>query len=314
MDQHDDAAGLAAAILTIDLGAIVANWRDLAARSRGAECAAVVKADGYGLGMREVAPALANAGCRTFFVALLDEALALRRLLPPDVAILVLNGLVAGTEARCAESGVTPVINSVEQLAAWRATALARATALPLALQVDTAMSRYGMSPDEVEAVATGSARLDGLAPVLLMSHLACADTPAHPANARQLERFAAARARLAPVLGPVRASLAASSGIFLGPDYHFDMVRPGAALYGVRPNASEPALRVAATLQVRVMQIRTVPAGATIGYGASYTASGPTRIATIAVGEPDRVRRAGGGNGAVARPPGPQFPLNGRL
>ena len=292
----------AAAILTIDLDAIAANWRLLAGRVAPAECAGVVKADAYGLGADRVARTLHRAGCRTFFVAMLAEARALRPHLAPDARILVLNGLVAGTEAECADAGVVPVINSLAQLVRWRDEAVRRGTALPLVLQVDTGMSRFGLSAAEIETLAGAPALAAGLQPSLLMSHLACADTPDHAANARQRADFERAVGLLAPVLPGIRTSLAASSGIFLGGDFHGGMVRPGAALYGVAPtvgvpNPMHPVVRLAA----RCVQVRRIAAGETVGYGATFTAARATAVATVAIGYADGFLRAGSNRGAVA-------------
>lgn len=300
VDEGQD--GQAAAILTIDLDAVAANWRLLAARAAPAETAAVLKADAYGLGADRVARVLHRAGCRTFFVALLAEARALRPHLPDDARILVLNGLVAGTEAACAELGLVPVINSLAQLERWRAEAARRGAALPLALQVDTGMSRFGLAAAEIEALAEAPGLAAGLQPVLLMSHLACADAPDHEANRRQLDRYGQVCAMLAGSLPGARTSLAASSGIFLDRRFHGAMVRPGAALYGVAPTAGaanpmHPVVR----LETRCVQVRRIAAGDTVGYGATFRAERPTTVATLAVGYADGFLRAGSNRGAAA-------------
>ncbi len=291
----------ASAILTIDHGALAANWRTLAARAAPAECASVIKADAYGLGVGRAAPVLWAAGCRTFFVAILEEALALRTLLPA-ATILVLDGPIGGTEPLYAEHRIVPVINDLRQLEAWRRTALARDTSLPLCLQVDTGMARFGLAPGEIDILAAAPDRAAGLQPTLLMSHLGCADQPAHPANAAQLRRFDAIRPALSDAMRGARASLAASSGIFLGPAYHHDLVRPGAALFGVPPTegAANP-MRPVIRLQARVMQSRWIEPGDSVGYGATFTATRRMRIATIAAGYADGFLRAGSNRGAVA-------------
>ena len=296
--------------LTIDLGAIVANWRALQDRAAPAECAAVVKANAYGLGVERVAPALAAAGCRSFFVAHLGEGVALRPLLPRGCAIFVLNGIPPGTDADFAAHRLLPVLNSLEQVACWRALAAAQGRRLPAALQVDTGMSRFGLAPEEVRAALAAAA--DAIEIRLLMSHLGCADEPDHPANEDQLGRFA----EVAALLPGTPSSLAASSGIFLGPRYHHGMVRPGAALYGVPPQAVRPnPMRPVVRLQARVAQLRTVPAGAWVGYGAGYTTSRPSRIATLGVGYADGFLRAGGHAGAASLPDGgPLLPIVGRI
>ncbi len=292
----------ASAILTIDLDAVAANWRLLAARVAPAEAAAVLKADAYGTGADRVAPVLARAGCRTFFVALLAEARALRPILPDDARVLVLNGLVAGTEAECAGQNLVPVINSLAQLERWAGEAARRGVALPLALQVDTGMSRFGLSSAELETLAGRPELVAGLHPFLLMSHLACADVPGHEANARQLRRFAEVRAMLAPLLPGIRTSLAASSGIFLEAGFYGDLVRPGAALYGVAPTRGKAnPMRPVVRLEARCVQVRRIEAGETVGYGATYTAERPTAVATLAVGYADGFLRAGSNRGAAA-------------
>ena len=258
----------------------------------------MLKADAYGLGADRVAPALHRAGCRTFFVALLAEARALRALLPADATILVLNGLVAGTEAECAGLDIVPVINSLAQLARWRDEAARRDAALPLALQVDTGMSRFGLSPAELDTLAGAPERAAGLRPFLLMSHLACADTPEHACNARQLARFA----QVGAAFPGMRTSLAASSGIFLGAGFHGALVRPGAALYGVAPTAGAAnPMRPVVRLDARCVQVRRIEAGETVGYGATFTAARATMVATLAAGYADGFLRAASNRGAAA-------------
>jgi alanine racemase len=283
--EPDPSAVLAGAVLTIDLAAIRANYRLLRERLGGAGCAAVVKADAYGLGAAKVAPALLREGCDRFFVAQVGEGIALRAVLPGPVDILVLNGLPPGAEADCAAAGLTPVLNSLEQLAAWRAHARRRGQTLAAALQVDSGMSRLGMQPSEVATLAADPDTLKGLSIRLVMSHLACADEPAHPANAMQRVRFEALRAQLpaAP------ASLANSSGIFLGAPFAFDLARPGAALYGINPTpAQENPMRPVVGLSARIVQLRDVPAGEGVGYGHTFITKRPMRLATISIGYAD--------------------------
>ena len=285
-------AGLAraGALLSIDLGAVRANYRLLRERLGGAACAAVVKADAYGLGAVRVAPALVAEGCRHFFVANLDEAIALRPHLLAEAELFVLNGLPPRAEAECTEQGAIPVLNSLTQLGAWAALARARGRALPAVLQVDTGMSRLGLSGAELAALAENPRQLEGIALRYVMSHLACGEQQEHAANAEQLDRFNAARAMLP--MAP--ASLANSSGVFLGRDYHFDLARPGAALYGVAPVPGRPnPMHSVIRLQGRVVQIREIEAGAAVGYGATWRASGPRRIATVSVGYADGFPRS---------------------
>lgn len=303
----DPAAG-AGAILTIDLGAVRENYRRLKGRLGAARCAGVVKADGYGLGADRVARALMREGCDTFFVAHAGEGIALRAAIGAGPAIHVLNGLPPGAERDALAAGLVPVLNSTEQLAAWRETAKAAGHALPAVLQVDSGMSRLGMSPAEVEAVAADPHALDGIDLTLVMSHLACADEPRHPANEAQRKEFD----RLRAMLPAAPASLANSSGIFLGADYHHQLARPGAALYGVNPTPGQenPMLPVI-RLQARVIQTRTVEKGAGIGYGHTATAEGPQRLATISLGYADGWHRCAA---AAARFDGVELPFIGRV
>lgn len=300
----------AGAVLTIDLGAVRDNWLSLRRRLGGAACAAVVKADGYGLGAAQVAPAVAEAGCRHFFVAHLDEAAVIRPLLPESATVHVLNGLPPGAELDCAGLGAIPVLNGRGQIDAWRRTAAQLGRRLPAALQVDSGMARLGLSPEEIEALADDAASLEGIAPTLVMSHLACADEFDNPANAAQLARFAEARRRLpaAP------ASFANSSGIFLGNAFHFDLARPGAALYGVNPvPRSANPMRPVVRLQGKVVQTREVPAGAGVGYGLTWTAPARSRLATVSVGYADGYLRSLSGRGC-AWLDGTALPLVGRV
>lgn len=283
--------------LTVDLGAVCDNWRMLKARLHGAECAAVVKADAYGLGAVKVASALYRAGCRHFFVAHLDEAIELRPLLQRDATVYVLHGPLPGAEAEFMHHGLVPVLNSLPQLAAWRGLAAKLDRPQPAILQVDTGMARLGLSPQELGIVADNWEQLRGIDLRYVMSHLASAEDQSSPANRTQLERFRRALGRL-PATG---ASFANSSGIFLGPDYHFDLVRPGAALYGVAPVAGAPnPMRQVVRLQGRVIQLRTIEAGTPVGYSHTWTAPRQSRIATIAVGYADGYLRSLSNRGHV--------------
>ena len=247
-------ASWAGGLLTIDLDALAANFRHLRGLAATALCAAVVKADGYGLGAEAVAARLQAEGCRHFFLAHLDEGIALRPHLMGESALYVLHGPPPGTAAEFERHSLIPVLNSIEQIAEWRACARVLGHPLAAALQFDTGMSRFGVSAAEMRGLAADPERLDGVMPILLMSHLACADTPGHPANAFQLAGFEA----LAALLPGVCASLAASSGIFLGQRYHFGMIRPGAALYGVNPVPGAPnPMRAVIRLQGRIVQTR---------------------------------------------------------
>jgi alanine racemase len=281
----------ALAILTIDLAAIAANYRLLAAKVAPAECAGVVKADAYGLGLAKVAPALHRAGCRTFFVAMLSEGALLRSLLP-DAVIYVLAGLHGAAPADFIRAGLRPVLVSRREVEIWVAAANDTAPARA-GLHLDTGMARLGMPADELDALIAEGSQLKRLRPSLVMSHFACADTPEHSLNREQPQRFRDALAKLAPPPGTTR-SIAASSGIFLGPDHALDLVRPGAALYGIAPLANQPnPLRQVVRLRAKILQVRRVDAGSTVGYGATHRFARQARLATMGVGYADGFMRA---------------------
>ncbi|AHI25180.1 alanine racemase [Komagataeibacter xylinus] len=305
------AAPGAGAMLEIDLGAIAANYRLLNARTGNATCAAVVKADAYGLGAHRVAPVLEQAGANTFFVAHLEEGIRLRPHVAPTARIFVLHGPMPETQAEFTRHDLLPVLNSMDQVAGWRAHADRMGKPLPAALQVDTGMSRFGLSGADVATLADSPDLLDGIDTQLVMSHLACADTPANPANAMQRDRLRAMAARLpaAPL------ALSASSGIFLGPDYHFDLVRPGAALYGLAPNGDAPnPLHPTVRLAARIVQRRTISAGDGVGYGLTWRATGPRRIATLGIGYADGFLRHGADGGGCAWLADYRLPILGRI
>jgi alanine racemase len=293
MSRSDTPTGRigAGGVLTIDLDAIAANWKLLAARlAPGSVCGAVVKADAYGLGLAPVSRALHAAGCRTFFVALPDEGLALRGVLP-DAEICVFNGVEAAYARDMAAAGLTPVLNHLGQIADW--SAAAGAAPLAAMLHVDTGMTRLGLSGTEVSTLAADPGRLKGIRPTGIMSHLACADQPDHAMNADQRARFDATRTQLAG-LAPCRASLANSSGVFLGADYHYELVRPGAALYGVapQPDAPNPMGQVVG-LKGKIVQTRRIDTPSSVGYGATHRAERGRLIATVAVGYADGFLRS---------------------
>lgn len=278
------------AVLSIDLDAICDNWRSLKARLGNAECAAVVKADAYGLGAGQVAPALYRAGCRHFFVAHLNEAIELRPVLAADATLYVLHGAHPGAEGEFVRHRLVPVLNSLPQVLAWQKLARDLDKVLPAILQVDSGMARLGLSAEELALVAAEPGRLQGIALKFIMSHLASAEDQASPVNIAQLESFRAALKRL-PAAG---ASLANSSGIFLGRDFHFNLARPGAALYGVAPVAGQVnPMRPVIHLQGKVLQTRRIESGTAVGYSHTWTAARPSRIATVAVGYADGYLRS---------------------
>lgn len=268
---------MSTAALAIDLDAIAANWRALAALST-AETAAVIKADAYGLGAGRVARALARAGARRFFVAVAEEGAAVREALGPGPEICVFAGHMRGDTDMIADLGLTPMLNTLDQVTRH----LEALPGHPFGVQLDTGMNRLGMEWDEWAAVAEIILAQN---PVLLMSHLACADEPDHPMNPYQLDIFH----QMTDGLGVPR-SLAATGGILLGPNYHFDLTRPGIGLYGGQPFATgRPVVR----LDLPVVQIRALTEGEVVGYGNSWQAVRPTRIATLSGGYADGLIRS---------------------
>ncbi len=286
----------AGAVLEVDLAAVVANWRTLAARHPSGPVAGVVKADAYGLGAAAVAPALFAAGCRHFFVATLDEALALRPLLPEGM-LAVLGGPAPGTEDDYVAHDLIPVLNTLAEIDAWTEAARRAGRALGAILHVDTGMARLGLDPPACAALRDDPGRLGGIALRYVMSHLVSAELPDDPLNAAQARRFAAACA----ALPPAPRSLANSSGIFLGPGFGSDLARPGAALWGINPTPGQPnPMRPVVRLRARVLALREIGPGETVGYNATFAATRPTRIATAAIGYADGWRRVLSNRGAA--------------
>ena len=279
-------------VLTIDLGAITANYRLLQSHLSAAECAAVVKADAYGLGAAHVAPALARAGCRSFFVATFDEGAELRAILAAEtgIDIYVLNGTPPGAAGAFRRHELVPILNDLGQFATWRGEAQVSGRQLPAIVHVDTGMNRLGLSEADVTRVAEDPRVLDGIEVRSVMSHLACAEEAEHPMNEEQLDRFNALRA----ILPAAAASLANSAGIFLGPRFHFDLVRPGIALYGANPcpGRDHPMAEVV-RMQGKIVQVRDVDSPQSVGYGAAYRVARPGRVATVSVGYADGFSRA---------------------
>lgn len=296
--------------VVVDLAAVRANYEVIASRVAPARAGAVVKADAYGLGAKRVAPVLATAGCRDFFVALMQEALPLGPVLPADARIHVLNGLAPGDEALCAARGIRPVLNSLAQARRWRDLARASGRRLPAAVQLDSGMSRLGLAPDEVESLCDG-AFAEAVEVSLVMTHLACADTPDASANIDQLDRFQALAGRFGP---GVPWSIANSGGSFMAADFHGQVVRPGLALFGADPNpAASGLLRPVVRLDARVLQVRRLEAGVGVGYGLTFRTARPSRIATLSVGYADGWPRRLGGR-AAAWFEGNRLPIVGRI
>jgi alanine racemase len=277
--------------LTVDLDAIAENWQALTRRLLTVECGAVVKANAYGLGLEPVTARLAKAGCKTFFVADVAEARRARSR-AREAAIYVLDGFSPGAADAFAELNIQPVINSTVELAEWDAFVAAQDVRGGAALHIDTGMNRLGMSAEEAAALAPRLQQQNhGI--TLLMSHLACAEVADHPLNARQIRLLRELRI----LYHGVPASLANSSGIFLGQTAHFDLARPGAALYGINPTPGrDNPMRNVLTLSGRVLQVRKVPQGQSVGYGAAWTAKRASRVAIAALGYADGLSRASSG------------------
>jgi alanine racemase len=277
--------------LTVDLSALDRNYRTLCAVAGPAETAPVVKADGYGLGARQVSLSLWEAGARSFFVARLDEGEALRRALGParPARIFVLDGLVPGTADRVRRSQLIPLLADPGQVAAARAAW----GDFPVGLHVDTGMNRQGLSLADLSSLVGDPA----LQPVLLMSHLGLAAEAGAERNQIQLDRFRAARS----LFPDLPASLAASAGLFLGPEWRFDMVRPGVSLFGGGPfETPDPRIEAVATLDAPILYVRTVEPGEWLGYGSNLRVTQPLRIAVAAAGYADGLLRRGGGRASA--------------
>ena len=299
-----------AARLTVRLGSVVSNYRVCQRLAGPAAVAGVVKADGYGLGAVPVTSALAAAGCDTFFVARLEEGVQLRPI-APQARIFVLDGATPDSVPALITHRLTPVLNSLAQIAGWNAAAQETKSALDAAIHIDTGLNRLGLAGDELSLLAAEWKRkVEHLRPVLLMSHLACADDPKAKMNSVQLDRFHTALA----MLPPTPASLASSGGLLLGKEYAFDLVRPGIGLFGGNvQNMTTNPFSVAAILTARVLQIRRVDSGETVGYGASFRTKSPTVLATVALGYADGLMRAIGNTGHAAIS-GRRVPVAGRV
>lgn len=288
-DETGIAPEHAAAVLTIDLTALQKNWRNLAKQAAPAECAAVVKADAYGLGIGACASALWAAGCRTFFVALPQEGVALRAVVP-EAAIHVLDGLLPELGQLYAAHELIPALASLDELAEWTMIARQQGRRLNAALHVDSGINRLGLSRAEVETLAAGPDRLDAIEVTLVLSHLACGDDPGAEMNARQRHTFEDLRALLPH--GP--ASLANSAAVFLGEEFAYDLVRAGVALYGGNPFSHRPnPMAPVAHLYATILQVRHIAVGEAVGYGAEWRAERPSRIGVIGVGYGDGFPRA---------------------
>ena len=293
--------------LTIDLGALADNWRDLARRAAPGRCAAVIKANAYGIGVSEAAPALWAAGARVFFVAHFSEGIAARRVLPAEAAIYVLNGLESGADpGDYVEHRLAPAIGGEEELKRWSAFAARRDRISPCAIHLDTGMNRLGF--ESLAHLRSAMARHGATSGAdLLMSHLVSSEIPGDPTNPAQIELFEAARA----AFPHLPASLANSSGMFLDRSPIYDLARPGYALYGGNPTPGRPnPMRPVVTLTAAIQQIRSIEAGMSCGYNAQWTARRPTRLATLLIGYADGLPR---GAGATDAKPGAEVAVAGR-
>src|SRR5450631_2066716 len=307
------ATATAAGVLTVDLDAIVANWRKLEKSAVPAECDGVIKANAYGCGLDPVARALAGAGCKTFFVATMDEARATRAALP-QASIYVLDGFFQNCGDAFASIDAKPVIGDLNELAEWDVFCRRSGWAGGAAIHIDTGMNRLGLTMAEAQGIVPRiNAGDHGI--TLVMSHLVAAENINHPLNGRQLAAFR----EIASLFSGVPASLSNASGVFLGAPFQFDMVRPGAALYGINPTpeADNPMLPVI-DLKARIVQIRNVEKGESVGYGGTWSARRPTKLAIVAAGYADGYFRAGGSNdgtrGAEVMVAGKRCPIAGRV
>ena len=279
---------LAGAVLSIDLGALQFNYKALAKRAGKAACGAAVKGNAYGLGIAPVSKALWEVGCQTYFVARPKEGEELRQLLPTAI-IYVLDGLFPGQSEYYAKHDLRPALISITEALEWSAFGRQYGRPLPCSLHVDTGINRLGLSMADFHALSLDKFLMAGLNVSLLMSHLACADTPDHPLNEKQRQQFSVVRA----TLPDVPASLANSSGIYLGKPFGHDLVRPGIALYGGNPIAPlKNPMKAVVTLEGTILQLRDVKKGETVGYSATWKAPRNSRIAVLGAGYKDGVPR----------------------
>jgi alanine racemase len=304
-DLLASAPATATAVALIDLGAVAANFRALRVR-HGAPIAGVVKADAYGLSAAHIAPVLVREGAEMLFTAGFDEAAALA----DDIPRAVLDGLTPGAERAFLDANLLPVLNDLSQVQRWASLAREVGRQLPCLLHLDTGMARLGLDATETARLIEDPSALAALDVRFVMTHLACADDPAEPLNRWQLDRFNASTARLPSM----PRSIANSSGLFLGAAFHSDLARPGAATYGINPTpGQENPMRPVVTLCARILQVRSIGPGDSVGYGASFVARRATRIATAAIGYADGFPRALSAR-AMAALDGTEFPLVGRV
>ncbi|AQX20137.1 alanine racemase [Bartonella sp. WD16.2] len=297
-------------VVTIDIGAIVANYTALAQHVAPTECSAVVKANAYGIGVEKVAPALYQAGCRTFFVAQIKEALQLKTILPPDVTLALLNGLPPTAEELVAQAGIVPVLNSWHEIESWQLLCQEKGKKFPAIVQIDTNMNRLGLDQKELQQLIEHPTLFEIADIKYIISHLSNGDDFAHSSNYTQLT----AMKEMLAQLPACKVSLANSGGIFLGPDFYFDLVRPGIALYGVSLHGKHPVpIKPVLKLEAQVIQSRFVEEGMPIGYGRSFITPRPSILTTISIGYADGWMRNLSNKGSVYFK-GYKLPIVGRI
>ncbi|WP_074381384.1 alanine racemase [Bartonella doshiae] len=297
-------------VATIDVSSIVANYKTLAQHVAPVECAAVVKADAYGLGADKIAPALYQAGCHTFFVAQIEEALQLKNILPANVTIALLNGFPHNAEELIARAGIIPVLNSWNAIENWQTLCQKKDKKFPAIVQIDTNMNRLGLDKKELQQLIKQPAIFAKAEIKYILSHLANGDDATHSSNYTQLVALKTALAQLPTC----KVSFANSGGIFLGSNFYFDLVRPGIALYGVDPHGKcQTPLKPVLKLDAQILQSRFIDAGVPIGYGESFITRRPSTLATISIGYADGWPRILSNKGAVYFN-GHKLPIVGRI
>lgn len=298
------------AVATIDVSAIVANYITLAKRVAPTQCSAVVKANAYGLGAHKIAPALYQAGCRTFFVAQIREALQLKSILPSNVIIALLNGLPHLAEEFVAQSGIVPVLNSWNAIEIWQKICQKKDKKFPAIVQIDTHMNRLGLDQKELKKLIKHPKIFENADIKYILSHLSNGEDDTHPSNYAQLTSFKTILAQLPPC----KASFANSGGIFLGSDFYFDLVRPGIALYGSDPSGKHASLlKPVLKIEAQVLQNRVVDIGTPVGYGESFITNRLSTLATISIGYADGWLRTLSNKGTVYFN-GHKLPMVGRV
>lgn len=280
-------------MLTIDISAVKANWLKLQSIGAGVAVAGVIKANAYGLGAEKVGRALYDVGCREFFLASIDEALSARAFLPSDVTIYLLGGIGFGNESLLINSKITPVLCTFTALSNWAKINTALGTLSPSAIKINTGMNRFGLDLKEFEDLCSNADLLRAANPCLIMSHLACAEQPHHPLNTQQRDAFSGCVNSVKSIIPGLRFSLANSSGIFLGNKWYFDLLRPGAALYGINPTHGAPnPMSSVVRLSLPITQVRKLDTAGTVGYGGTVTLPAGARIAVVAGGYADGIHR----------------------